>query len=203
LIFFQSFAQYYYQLGGVMVPISSLWIPILLSAVIVFFASFILHMVLQYHRNEFKKLPNEESVIEAMRSANIQPGFYAFPHHIGPKEMKSPEAIEKFKRGPVGFLTTIPNGPPAMGKNLVLWFSYCILIGIFVAYLTGRTTAPGAEYMSVFRLAGTIAFLGYGIGYILDSIWKGQPWSGTIKHLIDGLIYGLLTAGSFGWLWPK
>jgi hypothetical protein len=25
----------------------------------------------------------------------------------------------------------------------------------------------------------------------------------TIKHVIDGLIYGLLTAGTFGWLWPK
>ncbi len=186
-----------------MVPITSLLIPILLSAVIVFLASFILHMVLKYHSNEFKKLPNEDSVRDAIRSANVQPGFYAFPHHSGPKEMKSPEMVEKFNRGPVGFLTTIPNGLPPFGKFLVFWFLYCILIGIFAAYITGRTTPAGAEYLTVFRLTGTIAFLGYGVGYILDSIWKGQPWSSTIKHLIDGLVYGLLTAGTFGWLWPK
>jgi len=25
----------------------------------------------------------------------------------------------------------------------------------------------------------------------------------TIKEVVDGLIYGLLTAGTFGWLWPR
>jgi hypothetical protein len=185
-----------------MVPITSLWIPILLSAVIVFIASSILHMVIGYHKSDYRKLSNEENATEALRAGNIQPGFYAFPHMSGPKEMKNPEMIEKFKRGPVGMLTIIPSGAPAMGKNLILWFSYSILIGVFVAYITGRTTAPGAEYLAVFRLAGTIAFLGYGVGHIVDSIWMGRPWSMTTKHVIDGFIYSLLTAGTFGWLWP-
>ncbi len=186
-----------------MVPITSLWIPILVSAVIVFIASSILHMVLQYHRSEYRKLPNENVLMEAIGKENVQPGFYAFPHTTGPKEMNSPEMIEKFKRGPVGYLTLIPKGAPAMGKYLILWFSYCVLIGVFVAYLTGRTTSAGTHYLAVFRIAGTIAFLGYGVGFILDSIWKGQPWSATLKHVFDGLIYGLLTAGTFGWLWPR
>jgi hypothetical protein len=90
-----------------------------------------------------------------------------------------------------------------MGKHLALWFGYCILISIFVAYLTGRTTGSGADYRTVFRIAGTIAFLGYGVGHIIESIWRGQPWSTTTKHVIDGLVYSLLTAGTFGWLWPK
>lgn len=186
-----------------MVTIMSLWIPILLSAVIVFIASSILHMVLGYHRSDYKKLPNEESLLEAMRKETLQPGFYPFPYQSGPKEMKSPEMIEKFKKGPVGYVTVIPNGPPAMGKYLTMWFLFCLVIAIFVAYLTGRTMSPGADYLAVFRVAGTIAFLGYGVGQLMDSIWKGQPWSSTMKQVLDGFIYGLLTAGTFGWLWPR
>ncbi len=111
--------------------------------------------------------------------------------------------MRSLKKGPVGYVTVIPNGPPAMGKYLTMWFLFCLVIGIFVAYLTGRTMSPGADYLAVFRVAGTIAFLGYGVGQLMDSIWKGQSWSSTMKHVIDGFIYGLLTAGTFGWLWPR
>jgi hypothetical protein len=186
-----------------MVPITSLWLAILLSAVFVFFTSFILNVVLSYHRTEYRKFPDEEGLSEAIRKTDTSPGFYAFPYTSSPKEMKSPEIIEKFKRGPVALLTIFPSGPPAMGKSLIMWFLYCVLIGVFVAYLTGRTTGPGAEYLAVFRFAGTIGFLGYGVGHILNSIWMGQRWSATIKYVFDGFIYGLLTAGTFGWLWPK
>ena len=186
-----------------MVPITSLWIPILLSAVIVFIASSILHMVLTYHRSEYRKLPDEDALLNAMRERQIPPGFYAFPHHTGPKEMKSPEMMEKFKKGPVGFVTLIPNGLPAMGKYLGMWFAFCVLMGVFVAYITGRTVVSGAHYLVVFRIAGTVAFMGYSMGHIIDSIWKGQQWSTTFKHMFDGLVYSLLTGGTFGWLWPR
>jgi hypothetical protein len=188
--------------GYPMISIASLWLPIVLSAVIVFLASSILHMVLKYHRSEYRRLPNEDELAETVRKQNVQPGFYAFPHTTGPEQMKSPEIQEKFKRGPIGYLTVIPSGLPAMGKYLSLWFGYCLLVGVFVAYLTSRTMTPGADYLEVFRMAGTLGFLGYGLGYLQDSIWKGQPWSATIKHVIDGFIYGLLTGGTFGWLWP-
>src|SRR5882762_7760882 len=149
-----------------MVAITALWLPILLSAVIVFVASSILHMVLPYHKSDYRKLPEEDRVLDALRAAGVTPGrTYHFPH-CTQKEMKSPEAIEKFKRGPIGLMNVIPSGPPAMGKYLGLWFVYCLVVGVFVACLTGRTQAPGTQYMEIFRVAGTAAFLAYGLGHI-------------------------------------
>jgi hypothetical protein len=186
-----------------MVSITALWAPILLSAVIVFVASSILHMLLPYHRSDYRKLPEENRVLDGLRAAGVTPGrTYHFPYCTH-KEMKSPEAQEKFKRGPVGLMTIFPSGPPAMGKYLGLWFLFCVIVSIFVACLTGRTFVPGTQYMDVFRVAATVAFLGYGASQLQDSIWKGQTWGVTFKHLLDAVIYALLTAGTFGWLWPK
>jgi len=103
----------------------------------------------------------------------------------------------------VGMLTIRPSGAIAMGKFLGMWFAFTVIVGIFVAYLTGRTVAAGAHYLVVFRVAGTASFMGYSMGTIINSIWKGQPWSLAVKEIMDGLIYGCLTAGTFGWLWPR
>jgi len=185
-----------------MVPLTALWIPIVLAAVIVFVASSIMHMVLPYHRSDYRKLPDEEKVLAALRAANLTRGLYNFPFTTH-KEMKSPEVQEKFKQGPVGFLTVFPSGPVNMGKFMGLWFVYCLVIGLFTAYLTGHTVTRGAHYLAVFRVAGTAAFMAYGLGTLSNGIWKGQPWSMVAKECFDGLIYGLLTAGTFGWLWPR
>ncbi len=185
-----------------MVPLTALWLPILLAAVIVFVASSIMHALLTYHQSDCKQLPDEDKLLAALRAAGLKRGYYHFPFCTH-KEMKSPAVMEKFKQGPVGFMTVFPSGPPAMPKFLGMWFVYCLIIGFFVAYLTGHTVAPGANYLVVFRVAGTAAFLGYGLGQLSNGIWKGQPWGMTIKEVIDGLIYGLLTAGTFGWLWPR
>jgi len=186
-----------------MVPITALWLPILLSAVIVFVASSILHMVLPFHKSDYRKLPDEGKVTDALRAVGVTPGpVYSFPHCTH-KDMKSPEVVEKFKRGPVGLLTVFPSGPPAMGKYLGIWFAYCVFVGILVACVAGRTLATGTRYAEVFHVVGIAAFLAYGLGQIQDSIWKGQTWGVTFKHVVDGLIYALLTAGTFGWLWPR
>ena len=179
-----------------------LWLPILLSAVIVFVASSIMHMVLPYHRSDYSQLPDEDKVRDVIRAANLKRGLYVFPFCTH-KDMKSPALQEKYKEGPVGFLNILPNGPPAMPKFLVQWFVYCLLIGYFVAYLTAHTVPHGSNYLAVFRVAGTAAFMAYGLGHLSSGIWKGQTWPATIKEVIDGLIYGLLTAGTFGWLWPR
>jgi len=185
------------------VPITALWLPILLSAVIVFVASSIIHMVLPFHKSDYRKLPDEEKVMDALRSAGVTPGrMYYFPYTTH-KEMNSPEMVEKFKRGPIGGIVIRPTGVPAMGKFLVQWFLYCIVVGIFVAYLTGRTRPAGTPYLEVFRVAGCSAFLAYSIALIQDAIWKGEEWGVTTKHVLDGFIFALLTAGTFGWLWPK
>jgi hypothetical protein len=185
-----------------MVPLTDLWLPILLSAVIVFVASSIMHMLLPYHRSDYQRLPDEDSVLIALRAAGLKRGLYVFPFCTH-NEMKSPAVIEKYKQGPVGMMTVLPNGPPAMPKFLGLWFGYCLLVGLFVAYLSGRTLAPGTHYLEVFRVAGTAAFLAYGLGHLSNGIWKGQTLSMTIKEVVDGLVFGLLTAGTFGWLWPR
>lgn len=185
-----------------MVPIPSLWLPIVLSAVFVFLLSWVLHMLLTYHRSDYGRLPGEEDVMAAMRKAGVQPGNYHFPHAASPKDMGSPEWIEKCNQGPVGIVHVMPSGPPNMGKYLATWFVFCLVVSVFVAYLTGRTLGPGAPYLSVFRVAGTAAFLAYALGEAMNSIWKGQTWSNTLKSMFDGLLYALVTAGAFGWLWP-
>ena len=186
-----------------MIPLLDLWLPILLSTVIVFFASFIMHMVFPYHKSDYRKLPDEDRVTDALRNAGATRGpAYFFPY-CSFKEMKSPPMIEKMKRGPVGLLTVLPSGPPAMGKNMVQWFLYCLVISIFAAYLSCRTLAAGTAFLQVFRVVSVAALLGYGAAHAQESIWNGRSWIVTFKHLFDSLIYALLSAAIFAWLWPK
>lgn len=186
-----------------MVSLLDLWLAIVLWAVAVFMASSLLHMVLTYHRSDYKQLPNEAAISEVMRQQPPAPGAYMSPWLPSHKEMETPAAKEKFQRGPVFHMTVMPSGLPNMGKYLGMWFGFCLVMSVFVAYLASRTLAPGTEYLQVFRVAGTAAFLGYGASYLSDMIWKSQPVSNTMKAVFDGLIYALLTAGIFGWLWPR
>ena len=186
-----------------MVPILSLWLPIVLSAVIVFVASSLLHMVLSYHANDYRKLPEEETFAETLRKLNIPPGQYMFPRPENPKEMKSPEFQEKVKKGPGVILTLWPGGSPSMVPYLAQWFVYSVVVGIFAAYVAGRALGPGAHYLAVFRFAGVTAFTCYALAGWQESIWYKRSWSTTLKNTFDGLVYALLTAGTFGWLWPR
>ena len=186
-----------------MVPVMSLWIPILLSAVLVFIVSSIIHMMLPWHRGDMKQLPSEDSLMEAFRRANVQPGDYVTPYCSSMKEMKDPAFLEKRNKGPIAFLTIVKGGPPSMGSSLLQWFLYSVLVGIFAAYLTGRAVGPGAPYLAVFRFAGAAGFLGYSMALFQNAIWYKRNWTATIKSMIDGLVYGLVTAGAFGWLWPR
>jgi hypothetical protein len=185
-----------------MVPLAALWLPILVSAVVVFIASSIMHTVLPYHRGDYRQLPDEDKLLVALRAAGLTRGLYIFPFGTH-KDMKTPAMQEKYKQGPVGMMTVFPVGPPAMPKFLAQWFGYCLIIAFFVAYLTGHTVGSGAQYLVVFRVAGTAAFMAYGLGQLSNAIWKGQTWGMTTKEVVDGLVYGLLTAGAFGWLWPR
>ena len=184
-----------------MVTIASLALPIIVSAVFVFLASAIIHMVLPYHKDDFTGVPDEEGVLNALRAAGATPGDYVLPY-ASAKDRKSPAFQEKVKRGPVAFLTILPSGQPAMGKSLALWFVLCLVVSIFAAYVAGRALAPGADYLAVFRFSGATAFAGYALSYWQNSIWYGRRWSTSLKTNIDALIYAVLTAGTFGWLWP-
>ena len=186
-----------------MVPVMSLWVPILLSAVIVFVASSVIHMLLPIHKGDFRKLPDEDGVMDALRKAGVGPGDYMFPHAGSMADLKSPAFTEKRTRGPVASMTVMESGPVSMGPSLAQWFLYCVVVGVFAAYVAGRALEPGAHYLKVFRFAGVTAFVGYSLALWQNTIWYKRAWTTTLKANVDGLVYGLLTAGTFGWLWPK
>jgi hypothetical protein len=141
--------------------------------------------------------------MDALRPLAIPPGDYVMPRPASAQEMKSPEYVQKRTRGPVVIMTVLPSGPVTMGKQLVLWFIFCVVVGIFAAYVASSTLAPGTLYPKVFQVVGTTAFIGYVLALWPISIWYGRRWSSTVRSSIDGLVYALLTAGVFGWLWPQ
>ena len=186
-----------------MSTLASLWLPILLSAVFVFLASSIIHMALPWHKSDFRKTPNEDGVMDALRPFNLPPGDYMMPRCDQMSEMKTPEFCAKMERGPVLVYTVLPNGKFAMGKNLAMWFVYIVIVAAISAYLATKTVAVGATYHRVFGVIGVASFLGYAAALWQNSIWYSRSWATTMKSTIDGAIYAALTAGTFGWLWPK
>lgn len=184
-----------------MVALTQLWLPIVLAAVAVFVASSVVHMVLKWHNSEYGKLPNEDQVRATIRQGGVAQGQYIMPYCSDMKDMGKPEMQQKYVEGPVGYMVLMPNGAPNMGPQLGKWFALNLVVAVFVAYLVSRTVMPGAEYLQVFRVAGTVTFLAYGIGPVADAIWWSKP--GTLKYLADALIYGLVTGGVFGSLWPS
>jgi hypothetical protein len=185
-----------------MAHILTLWLPILLSAVGVFIASSIMHMVLPYHRSDYKQVPNEEVVLAPLRAAKLPPGLYTFPYCTH-KDMNTPEKQEKFKQGPVGLMTLFPNQPPAMPKFLGLWFVFCLLVSVFVAYLTYHGVPTGSRHRTLLHVSGTAAFLGYGLARFSDGIWRGAPWGNVAKEMFDALIFAIVTAVIFMFFWPR
>ena len=182
--------------------ISTLWMPILLSAVFVFIVSSIIHMVLGYHANDHKGLPNEDQVMDTLRGLNIPPGHYAMPKAKSMKDLSNEAFKAKMAKGPVMFMHVLPPGI-GMGKSLALWFVFCIVVSFFSAYVGSHTLAPDAEYLTVHRVVGCVAFMGYGLALLQEAIWNTKSWGATWRSLFDALIFGLVTGGTFGWLWPE
>ena len=185
-----------------MVSLASLWLPILVSAIAVFFASSLVHMVLKYHDTDFSAAPDEDAARKALGALNLSTGDYCIPRPNSAADMKSATFIAKMQEGPNVMLTVLPSGPPNMGPRLGQWFAFSVVVSLFAAYIASRTLAPGTAYLSVFRLTGTVAFCGYALGQWPAAIWYGRSWSATAKGTFDGLLYALLTAGVFGWRWP-
>ena len=185
-----------------MVTIPGLILPILLSTVLIWIASALIWMVLPWHKKDFSALPDEASALAALRPQNLPPGQYDFPHAT-PADLKDPEMRKRFEEGPNIFMTVVPNGVPPMGKAIMLSVVFYFLVSFAVAYLASRTLSAGQEYMAVFRVTGTAAWMAYGAAIIPDAIWFGRPWSSIAKGLFDAFIYALLTAGAFAALWPS
>lgn len=186
-----------------MVPIPALWLPILVSAIFVFILSSLIHMVFGYHAGDYKKLPNEDGIADALRKFSIPDGSYQLPRAASMKEFGSPEHQEKVKKGPNAMITIWSGADSSMTGPMIQWFVYSLLIGIFAAYITGRALGPDAHYLAVFRFAGVSTFIAYALGGWQESIWYKRPWATTLRNSFDALLYALVTAGTFGWLWPR
>jgi hypothetical protein len=100
-------------------------------------------------------------------------------------------------------VTIFAPGQFGMGGKLVMWFLYSVVVSVFAGYEAGEALGPGAMYLRVFQFAGTVAFCGYSLALLQPSIWYHRKWSSTLLSMWNGLVYGRLTAGTFGWLWPK
>jgi hypothetical protein len=186
-----------------MVSLTSLWLPIVLSAVVVFLASFVIHMALRYHMTDFRRMPQEDDVMDALRRFNLPPGDYMTPHPQSMAHIRSKEFQERQKRGPVFTMTVLPTGDFSMAPQMVQWFVFCLVVSLFAGYIASRGVPPGAEYLRVSQMASTTAFLGYVMGQWSTVIWYRKSVMTTLKNTLDALIFGLLTGGVFGWLWPK
>lgn len=186
-----------------MVTLGMLWLPILVATVLVFVASCIVWMALPHHKSDTRRLPDEPPALEVLGKQGLTRGMYRFPWANEMKDMKEPAFVAKLEKGPVGFLTILPNGQFEMGKQMGAWSAYILVITTIVAWVACRTLALGTPYPTVFRVVGVIATLAYAGAHLPDAIWWGKPWSNAWKEVADGVLYGLVTAGTFGWLWPR
>ncbi|HYV51133.1 MAG TPA: hypothetical protein VE910_04460 [Dongiaceae bacterium] len=186
-----------------MVSIPALWLPIVLSAVLVFVVSSIVHMLLPYHRKDFLRLPDEDAVRAVLGRQSLGRGQYFMPFAPDMKAMKDPEMAKKFEEGPVAIVTVLKRGHMNMGPHLIKWFAFLLGMSFTVAYLLSRTLPPQTVFMQVFRVASTISWLGYAGALIWSGIWKGVPWSTVLKDVLDGLIFALVTGAAFAGFWPK
>src|SRR5688572_24390371 len=145
--------------------------PILVSAAFVWIASALMHMVFPHHKSEWKGLPDEAKFNDAL--AGVPAGQYMFPWCGGMDHMKDPDYLAKVAKGPNGTLT-IWAAPVNMGKNLLLTLLFYVLVGVFVAYLAWYSMGKGPhDYMHIFRIAGTAAFMAHGLGWMSHAIWYG------------------------------
>ena len=85
----------------------------------------------------------------------------------------------------------------------MLWFVYLIVVGILTAYVAAHALLPGAPFRAVIRFAGLVSFIAYASALWQLSIWYRRSWGITFKATFDSLIYGVLTALTFAYLWPR
>lgn len=178
--------------------IMTLWLPIIASAVVVYIAGAAIWMAMPWHKTEWKKTSDEEALRAVLKGT--QPGMYTVPNVKDQADFKKPDVQQKFIEGPQAFITVVPSGMPKMGGKLVMMFLFNLIVATICAYMVSRTLPSGADYLSIFRVSGTVAFVAYGMAYVQESIWFGRQWSSTLRTFLDALIYALLTGGIFGWL---
>ena len=176
---------------------TSLILPIVLSTVALFFASFLAWMVIPLHRKDWVKLEREDDLIATVRDLGASPGNYMFPGCETPADMKSEEYNKKWETGPCGTITVFPK--VSMGKNLVLTFLFFLSCNICLAYLATLGLDEGASFRQVFRFVSTAGLLTFLAAIVQHAIWFHNR---IIGHIIESIGYAIITGVIFGALWP-
>ena len=175
----------------------SLALPIVLSGVALFFASFISWMVFKLHKDDWKKFPNEDAVLAAV-GVNATPGSYMVPGTNHPSEMSTPEFQKKFVVGPRLVMTVMPK--VGMGQSLVLTFVYFLAVSFILAYLASIAFPAKADFMNVFRFVFTAGLAVFLSAIVAHSIWFRAR---IVGHLIESIAYAAIAGAIFAGLWPK
>jgi len=181
--------------------LSVIWLPVIVTAVAIFIASSLIHMVFKWHNSDYKKLGNEDDVRAVIRAGSPAPGLYILPHCADMKDMAGEAMQKKYIEGPVAMLTVRPSGSPGMGKPLVLWFVLSLAIAAIAACMAAGAYPGKANAHPAAHLAAVITFLAYYIGSVQMAIWMGKTWSSVGKDLLDSIIYAVVTGLVFAWLW--
>jgi len=181
----------------------SLWLPILLSAVVVFVISSLVHMVFKWHAADYSGFANEDAVRDALRAGNPAPGKrYVVPYCSDMKEMASEAMKKKYAEGPNAVTVFGPTGQPNMGKHLGLWFLWSLVVAMVAAFLASRLVPhDSAHAMRAAKLAGVVTFIAHGFGTMQESIWMYRSWSSSAKYFLDAALYAVGTAAVFYFLW--
>ena len=175
----------------------SLLLPTVLSAVALFFLSFLSWMVVQLHAADWRKLPHEDELREALRKSGINGGNFMFPGVEQPAEGRSPEFQQKVQQGPTGVLTVF--GSVNMARNLALTMLYFLVTSYCLGYLATLGIPRGAEFFTVFRFVATAGLLTHLSSILSHAIWFHCR---VVGHGVESIVYALTLGFIFGALWP-
>ncbi len=179
-----------------------LWMPIVVTAVAVFIASSLIHMVFKWHNSDYRKLANEDAVRAAISAGSPAPGQYILPHCQDMKDLHGEEMQQKYRDGPIGFLTVRKNGPPSLGGSLLQWFVFNLALAVIAAAIALQTYGLHGEPHRAGHLVGMLSLLAYGGSSVQAGIWMGKPMGSVVKDMLDAFIYATVSALVFMWLWP-
>ena len=178
-----------------------LWLPILLSAAVVWIVSAVVWMALPHHKQDFIGLPDEDGFSDFIRKSGIKPGNYVFPDFRGREAMKSEKITKALEEGPVGHLS-VWRTPVTMGGKMVATFIVYLVVSTLIAYLAAVALPKAADFAKVFQVVGTAGILAYCFAFIPNNIWFGTHPRTIIASIIDGIFYGAITGAIFAWRWP-
>jgi hypothetical protein len=180
--------------------LAHLWLPILISAGVVWVASAVIWMAMPHHKDDFDTLPNETEFINTIKGWGIPPGNYGFPNFRDCKR-DDPEMKKKLEEGPLGILNVWPP-QKGMGMNMMLSFLVYLIVSLLIGYLGWEALGPAKTFAKVFQIIGTAGVLSYSFAFIPSGIWFCQKRKALMMNVLDGIVLGLLTGLIFASLWP-